>query len=241
MPDKPGDTIPPLPESNPFGFHTSTASELKERIAAERAGQPFLVYRDQDGAQCLLALADGQNGGRISIGRRSECDVSFAWDPQVSRLHAELELVGGDWTVSDDGLSQNGTFVNGVRLAGRRRLDPGDVIRVGETALGFWAAGGQSSVATIEGSTGVTADALTPGERRVLVALCRPFKNAVRFVAPASNQQIADELVLSIDTVKSHLRSLFRKFAVDDAPQAQKRQLLVERAFQAGLVDEREL
>jgi hypothetical protein len=239
VPGNPNDTLPPLPDSNPFGFHTSSASELKERIAAERAGDPFVVFRDDEGTQRLLTLGADQRP--VSIGRRSECDVSLTWDPQVSRLHAELEPVGGDWTIADDGLSQNGTFVNGTRVAGRRRLDPGDVIRVGGTSIGYWAPPRQSSVATVEGEMTAAAHELTPGERRVLVALCRPLKNQVRFVAPASNQQIADELVLSIDTVKSHLRQLFRKLGVEDAPQAQKRQLLVERAFQTGLVDEREL
>src|SRR3954454_7570560 len=63
MPGTPDDTIPPLPDSKPFGFHTSTASELKERIAAERTGEPFIVYRDDDGTQRLVPLA-GNDGER---------------------------------------------------------------------------------------------------------------------------------------------------------------------------------
>ena len=41
--------------------------------------------------------------------------------------------MGGDWVVCDDGLSHNGTFVNGERVRGRRRLRDGDVIAVGAT------------------------------------------------------------------------------------------------------------
>ena len=33
----------------------------------------------------------------------------------------------------DDGLSRNGTFVNGERLSGRRRLTDGDTLRFGGT------------------------------------------------------------------------------------------------------------
>ena len=33
--------------------------------------------------------------------------------------------------------STNGTFVNGVRLAGGRRLEPGDLVRVGETEFRY--------------------------------------------------------------------------------------------------------
>jgi pSer/pThr/pTyr-binding forkhead associated (FHA) protein len=41
----------------------------------------------------------------------------------------------GVW-VQDLG-STNGTLVNGVRIDGPRRLEPGDVVRVGETDLRF--------------------------------------------------------------------------------------------------------
>ena len=57
----------------------------------------------------------------------------------MSRLHAELEQRAGEWTISDDGLSQNGTWVNGLRLAGRRRLNDGDLVRVGRTMFAFCA------------------------------------------------------------------------------------------------------
>ena len=73
----------------------------------------------------------------VTVGRREEADVSLPWDPECSRLHAELQLRAGEWTVSDDGLSQNGTWVNELRLAGRRRLDDGDMIRVGQTVITF--------------------------------------------------------------------------------------------------------
>jgi DNA-binding NarL/FixJ family response regulator len=75
----------------------------------------------------------------------------------------------------------------------------------------------------------------------VLVALCRPFKEGAAFATPATNQQIADELTLSVDAVKTHLRALFEKFGVESLPQNQKRVALVERALQSGLVSEREL
>jgi DNA-binding NarL/FixJ family response regulator len=60
----------------------------------------------------------------------------------------------------------------------------------------------------------------------VLVALCRPFKDAAGHGMPATNQQIADELVVSVDAVKSNLRALFSAFGIDDLPQNQKRATL---------------
>ena len=41
------------------------------------------------------------------------------WDSEISRVHAALERIGDDWTVVDDGLSHNGTYLNGN--AGDRR------------------------------------------------------------------------------------------------------------------------
>ena len=51
----------------------------------------------------------------------------------------------------------------------------------------------------------------------------------------------SDELFLSVEAVKTHLRVLFGKFGVEDLPQNQKRARLVERAFQTGIVNERDL
>jgi hypothetical protein len=65
----------------------------------------------------------------------------------------------------------------------------------------------------------------------VLVALCRPFKETSGYVTPATNQQIAAELFLSVDAVKTHLRALFAKFWVEQLPQNQKRVRLVELAL----------
>ena len=81
--------------------------------------------------------ADGDRPARTN-------DVALPWDPEVSRVHAELERIGGDWVLCDEGLSHNGTCVNGERVRGRRRLRGGDVVAVGETLIAFCAPGGGS-------------------------------------------------------------------------------------------------
>jgi pSer/pThr/pTyr-binding forkhead associated (FHA) protein len=202
------------------------------------AGTPYLAYRDRDGEERQVQL-DG-SAARLTLGRAAGCEVRLDWDAEVSRVHAELERVGRDWAVVDDGLSRNGTFVNGERLSGRRRLHHGDHLRLGGTGLVYHAPG-ERDTATAVATDLPSMLKLSDAQRRVLVALCRPFKHGRAYATPATNQQIADELFLSVDAVKTHLRALFQKFAVEDLPQNQKRAKLVERAFAAGLVVERDL
>jgi hypothetical protein len=202
------------------------------------AATPFLAYRDDGGRERLVLLTG--TPPKLTVGRSAGRDIVLAWDLEVSRLHAELERVGRDWTIVDDGLSRNGTFVNGERLNGRRRLRDGDRLRIGSTPLAFHAPRERDS-ATVAAGGLPSLVKLSDAQRRVLVALCRPFKHGRAYATPASNQQIAEELVLSIDAVKTHLRVLFQKFGVEELPQNQKRARLVERAFAAGMVAEREL
>ena len=86
----------------------------------------------------------------------------------------------------------------------------------------------------------LTLGDLPPTQRQVLVALARPYKHD-EFAVPATNQEIADELHLSVDAVKSHLRTLFQRFGIEHLPQNQKRSRLVAEALQAGVVSTRDL
>jgi pSer/pThr/pTyr-binding forkhead associated (FHA) protein len=201
------------------------------------AGTPFLAYRERDGAERRVLLSGELQ--RLTVGRADGRDILLD-DPKVSRLHAALERIGRDWTVVDDGLSRNGTFVNDVRLSGRRRLHDGDRVRVGGTTMTFHAPREQD-LATAVADDVPSLLKLSDAQRRVLVALCRPYKHGRAYAMPATNQQIADELFLSVDAVKTHLRALFAKFDVEELPQNQKRARLVERAFAAGMVTEQDL
>jgi predicted component of type VI protein secretion system len=197
-----------------------------------------LVYRDDTGAQHFVPL-DGRT--TLTIGRGSGCDVRLAWDERVSRVHAALDLVGDDWALVDDGLSRNGTFLNGDRLNGRRRLQDGDTFVLGSTSFRFLDTSRGSTQLTKVGEQLVTAASLSPTQRQIVIALCRPYKHDDPYATPASNQQIADELFLSVDAVKTQLRLLFQKFHIEDLPQNQKRVKLVERVLGLGLVSRRDL
>ena len=220
--------------TEPATPHATTATELKAQIEAERAGSPFVIYRDGEGRHHLHVL-DSEHA-RVTLGRRGSADLPLPWDEEVSRLHAELVRAGEEWTLSDDGLSLNGSFVNGEAIRGRRRLRDGDALRIGTTVLIFRDPKDQDSKATAPSDDLRTVIALTEAQKRVLYALCRPFRDATAFVTPPTNEQIGKELFLSVDAVKKHLRALFQKFGVEHLPQNEKRARLVERAFAAGLV-----
>jgi DNA-binding CsgD family transcriptional regulator len=224
---------------SPIAPHAATPAELRERIEAERHGDPFLVLRDGTGGQTIVGLGGGDD--RLSLGRNPSNDVSLPWDTEVSRLHAELERIGGEWTISDDGLSRNGTYVNGSRIGGRVRLRDGDVVRVGATTIAYRRPeAAELSSPTNVGVPRVSRDDLPATQRQILVALARPYRHD-EFASPATNGQIAEELHLSVDAVKAHLRMLFQRFGIEELPQNQKRSRLVAEALQSGIVAPREL
>src|SRR5687768_10035931 len=115
------------------GGPVSAAAELKARIEAERRGGPFLVYRDATDRQSLFDLEGAD--ACVTVGRARENGLALSWDREVSRLHAQLERIGREWTLVDEGLSRNGSYVNGERLTGRRRLRDGDRLCFGVTAV----------------------------------------------------------------------------------------------------------
>ena len=223
----------------PASPRAATAVELKAQIDAERKGLPFLLFRDGAGRHRIFVLGDTEE--RIALGRRSSANVALTWDQEVSRLHAELRRIGDEWTLLDDGLSLNGSFVNGELVRGHRRLHDGDTLRLGGTVLMFRNPTEADSQATAPAAELRQAVSLSDAQRRVLIALCRPFKSSTAFVTPATNEQIAGELFLTVDAVKKHMRALFEKFGVAHLPQNEKRARLVERAFAAGFVSEHDL
>jgi len=218
---------PPMP---------ATGSELKMVMEHERAGESFVLLRDAGGELRLIDL--DERGDRLSIGRDASNAIPLTWDREVSRLHASLSRVGGEWVVEDDGLSRNGTFLNGERLAGSARLRDRDVLRFGGVAVSFRKALAGSRSETLT-SAESAAPPISAAEERVLQALARPWVEGHGMAAPASNGEIAAELTVSIHTVKSHLQALFGKFVLGGLPHSRKRAALVEAAFRAGAIGKR--
>jgi pSer/pThr/pTyr-binding forkhead associated (FHA) protein len=219
---------------SPLAPHLSSPAELKERIEAERGGKPFLVYRDDAAAQRIVHL--GEERSQLTIGSGPGSDIGLEWDDQVSALHAELLRVAGEWLLVDDGLSRNGTHLNGERVSGRRRLRDSDELRIGQTVLVFRKPAEKRRRITVVADTEQLVVEVSPSQQRVLVALCRPVAGGAAFARPATNQAIAEELSLSVAAVKTHLRTLFQRFKIESLPQNQKRAELARRALESGAV-----
>ncbi|MET0557916.1 MAG: FHA domain-containing protein [Solirubrobacterales bacterium] len=217
----------------------TSAAELKAQIEAEREGAPFLVLRDGEGEQRIVAIEAG--AAELWVGRGDAADVRLEWDEEVSALHAQIEVVRGECTLLDDGLSRNGSYVNEERVHGRRHLRDGDTVRFGRTAVLYRRPGENVPEATAIAAEAAPAAAISPAQRKVLLALCRPYKDGGSFATPATNQEIAAELHLSVDAVKTHMRALFEKLEIGDVPQNQKRVAVAERALGSGVISKRDL
>lgn len=154
----------------------------------------------------------------MTVGTLESNDVVVDADG-VSRVHAAFERFGDTWCVRDLG-SRNGTFVNGERIVGEHALHAGDEILLGRLRLLF-----RGPVVGKETAAIAQAPPLTPRERDVLLALCRPLLTGDAFTEPASTRAIAAELVVSEAAVKHHLSRLYVKFDVDAQGERRRVQL----------------
>ena len=207
---------------------------LQAILRAEATGLPFLVVSPAGEGQRIVVLEGSDEV--LWIGRSPACDIPLEGDGLASRTHAELVRTGGDWAIADDGLSRNGTFVGSERVVGRRRLQDGVVVSVGESILAFRAPRMGAGATTRAGNRLPARPDVTPAQRRVLVALCRPLLADPPMPLPASNREIAEELFLSEEAVRSHLKALFVRAGVGELAQGTKRFRLAEVALATGIV-----
>jgi pSer/pThr/pTyr-binding forkhead associated (FHA) protein len=212
---------------------TPTAEE-KARKAAELRGAPFLVYRDDKGAQKIVEL--DETARALTVGRRFEADIALPWDREVSRLHAKFEFRAGEWTVDDDGWSQNGTFVNEMRLDGQRRLQDGDIIRCGQTNIAFVHTRNVSVEMTLVPGELSATPRFSMQQQQILRELCSPLLGDGDGLSPLADDEIAERLGTDQKTVTTELEHLARQFGLSEMPFFERRAEIAMLALRTGLV-----
>jgi len=194
--------------------------------------EPFLRFVASAGSPSVFPLPSDRL--RLTIGRSPRADVVIRHDPEISRVHALLERLGGSWFVVDDGMSSNGSYVNEERVENRRRLAHLDKLRVGNTTLEY-----NDPAERPEQETQPDPDPvprrLSARQRAVLVELARPLVEQASAL-PASNREIAARLELSEDAVRAHLRRLVEMFDLAELHPDDKRVRLAELVRYIGVL-----
>jgi pSer/pThr/pTyr-binding forkhead associated (FHA) protein len=114
------------------GPETGELSPIDAAKLTELAsGSAYLVVRRGalEGTQFPLLASE-----QMTIGRSSDSKI-FLDDVTVSRKHASVALVGGDWVLSDSG-SLNGTYVNKNRVTSTS-LQNNDELQIGKFRFVF--------------------------------------------------------------------------------------------------------
>jgi len=174
----------------------------------------------------------------ITIGRSEDSTVVLD-DRAASRTHAILDRSGSSWILTD--VSRHGTQLRTtddslVMLRGSaRRLQHEDIVVFGSTAFRFKEAEGVSAAGDRDLTPPLSPKVpVTPRQYDVLRALSAPLQLQTG-EAPASNQEIAAELFISIEAVRGHLSELYRAFEIEDAAQMQRRIRLASQWWRAEI------
>ena len=122
------------------------------------------------------------------IGRREDCDLRIPVG-EVSRKHCRL--IKQDHAISLEDLdSSNGTFINGQRIAGTVKVEPGDSIQVGPVIFVLQVDGSPADDAlapmTAQAAQELTSDAPTVSPDQV---------DAVDLTAGEADVPTTDELI----------------------------------------------
>ena len=202
-----------------------------ERNPSPMPRVPHFVRENPDGEVAVYVL--GTPRPRISIGRGHAMDIVMDGDASISKLHALLETVSGEWLMIDAGLSRNGTFVNGERMIGQRRLRDGDRVRIGRTELTF-------RLPSRPVSPRVEVFIPLPrSHRRVLAELARPLRRDGTGI-PATDTDIALRLAVKITDVRHALAEICVLYGISDSAAWRRRARLAELAL-AILADTEEI
>lgn len=125
-----------IPQNRPYPIQLGDMI----RIGDLQGNSLSLVLKPASGASLQarpLGMLQLAQKSQVVIGRDPTCDIHLD-HPGVSRRHAEIVEDGGlgNFVLRDLG-SSNGTFINGLRIAGDVILGAGTVIQIGPYKLAY--------------------------------------------------------------------------------------------------------
>ena len=113
------------------------ATEFKHHFETPETVSASLIVTDMKGDAYKVDL---EINNSIFVGRSKINNISFD-DTKMSRQHFAIEVDQGEYFIMDL-QTTNGTFLNGVRISGRRKLENNDVITAGNEKFVFKAGSG---------------------------------------------------------------------------------------------------
>jgi pSer/pThr/pTyr-binding forkhead associated (FHA) protein len=138
------DTVPPvsmpaLKASERVSPQTSPNISVKTHMTGSQ--ETKLQAPSQPEATLHILLRDGNvierdlKGAETKIGKGPQNDIILP-DASVSATHVMISFADGVFTLNDLG-SRNGTFVNDARVTDSRKLEHGDLIKMGHCTITF--------------------------------------------------------------------------------------------------------
>jgi hypothetical protein len=107
----------------------SDTAGLRRAVAAPRGRLTVVDSPALDEGEVLTI-----DSAPLTLGRGGQNTIALDGDEFASARHAQVESRSDGLWVEDLG-STNGTFVNGARVTTPRKLQAGDIVRVGQTDL----------------------------------------------------------------------------------------------------------
>lgn len=121
-----------------------------------------LVISDNEGTTTVVPMVRDE----VSIGRKDGNTIRLT-ERNISREHCRLQKLNGSYVVRDLG-SYNGVVLNGQRVDGESKVEPGDEIRIGDYTLLLQAEGAEKAPDLEQEPTQIAALPKTPARLFVL-------------------------------------------------------------------------
>jgi hypothetical protein len=200
--------MPMSPVENDAGPPVARATHevnLEDEVRAE--GHAYVRYRD---GVLFRALSLSPAASPVDIGRVDVCPVRIESDPLVSRRHARLVFRAGWWSI-EDAPSHNGTFIGDKRIPGETILKDGARFRVGDTVLSVHLPQSGPDQTTLEAHAELRLLEPNPIQRKILVALARPWLAGHELPVSPSDADIAHTLGCDVQSVADAVTDLYEQ------------------------------